>query len=357
MNPSKRLILILLPFLAGSLPASEIIPVVSGGGYQQTALSNSDTAIPVPFARPAHCAGTVASVSVDRIYLQTASALTPSGLFFDGAGGSDVPYYILIKGGDRIGFWYDILDNGEDYVVVDWAGDSVGTHLDDQPFTIRPHWTLGSLLKNGNGYVPTTDIFDLKSLVYFPDTQLTGINRPFSSSFFYADVDGTPEGWYSTSFEGPLNNTILYPDSYIVIRNPADVTTQLQHGGEVRQTPISIPLAVPATTSGHDFYLGTPFACSVLIGQSGLISSGAFEPTTDIFDLQDLLYVYDNSLQLINKPYPEALFYYEDPDGTISGWYTASFVGPLDETFSIHPWNSLMIRKPALTHEWVVWTP
>jgi uncharacterized protein (TIGR02597 family) len=132
--------------------------------------------------------------------------------------------------------------------------------------------------------------------------------------------------WVQVGSANSHNDQILLPDSYFIVRNPG-ATTTLTAMGNVLTGNFTIPLATEAS-SQQDNSIAICRPVSTTLANLGLITSGAFTPTTSPFSVNDELILFNNNQTGVNKagtPY----IYYVSSSGT--GWrLTTDFSTPQD---------------------------
>ena len=151
------------------------------------------------------------------------------------------------------------------------------TSLTLTPSKSTKFWTLGTLFP-----VDTQDTvvessgnlaFQRKSLILTPDTTSEGIKLAPTTSYFLKS-----SGWTSASDLSDANNTILWPDSYFIIRHPSSVTesTTFTSSGSVdTHNQFVIPLST--NMNGYqDNAISIPRPVGLKLSELELISSGAF---------------------------------------------------------------------------------
>jgi uncharacterized protein (TIGR02597 family) len=95
---------------------------------------------------------------------------------------------------------------------------------------------------------------------------------------------------------------------YMIVRHNVATATELVSHGTVLDTGWQSILRRQAADR-QDNLLAVPRPYAVSLNDSGLIESGAFQPSPSRFDIRDRLFVFDNSTVSQNKS-PAGTYYY-----------------------------------------------
>jgi len=194
-------------------------------------------------------------------------------------------------------------------------------------FKVTPYWTLATLFPEGAGVGSTNDVFAIDSLVFVVDNGTYGTNKPASASYFYCSGDAANEvaaGWYDANdaFGVSQNNLVIDPTIMYQIRNGSASDNTVTTTGQVSDVR-SLAL-VPVTTEPNDVNLGIALPVDTSLQNSGLQS--VIQGTSDVFAIDELVYVYDDEGLGQNKPGLVGYFYCsgDAANEVAAGWYDAN---------------------------------
>ena len=315
---------------------------------------------------------TTISPSLERSHLHQANALgissnilTTSGLTADDFVTTQCYLQVVTCAGTPglIGKRFPVDANTTTTITVD-AGvttlQAQGFATGDK-FKVVPYWTLATLFPAGAGVGSTNDVFTIDSLVYAVDNGTYGTNKPASASYFYCSGDesnGVVAGWYDASdaFGASLDNLVIDPTIMYQIRNGAASDNTVTVTGQVPDVK-SLAL-VPVTTEPNDINLGVALPVDTSLQNSGLQS--VIQGTSDVFTIDELVFVYDDVGIGQNKPGSVSYFYCtgDEANGVVAGWYDAAdaFGAPVTENV-LKAGRCITIRKAASGSESVLnWT-
>jgi uncharacterized protein (TIGR02597 family) len=295
--------------LAGAAVASD------PAGFQKlTFLGNSDTIASMPFTRPAAASGTVSSVSENLVTALGAPGWA-TNQFVYAAGTQSNTYYLRFYSGTNEGRFFPITANTTNTLTLNLGGDSLSGVASNDLFSVVPYWTLGTAFPYGKGVFPSTSIFDIKGEILIPAYTNTGINLSAGATYYFLTNTSTGAAAWRLigSSSTNRNDDVLQPHVYMIIRNLVATNVTFTSLGGVIMTKISFPLAVNSTDQ-QDSTVALARPLAVSLDDSGLISSGAFTPTTTIFFLKDQIFCYDDSATNFNKS-AFGTYYYMN-----SGW-------------------------------------
>ena len=298
----------------------------------------SDTILSVPLAKADSFRGAVTSRTGFTI---TVSPSPVWGSF------TAVPHYVQAIDGAQAGVLFDVASNTADTITLVDNG-LTPTGLDaGTKFKIVQYWTLGTLFPASDAnvsFTPSANLLGLtrRTQLLFPNVTGTGINRSSSAIYFFSG-----SSWRNVAAAGvDANNTPILPDSFIIVRNPTTAADglKLTVTGSVNADPISIPLDTTAGTP-NDNFVSMSRPIDVTLNDLGLISSGAFTPSTSVLGLgrKDQLLVFNNANIGINKSASAIYFYY---NGT---WRNVSSAGVDAGLTTIPAGAGVIIRKASGT--------
>jgi uncharacterized protein (TIGR02597 family) len=283
--------------------------------------ANSDTIVGVPFRPNGSQQGTLSAVPTGTDHVSATLTLGGSPGFT--ADEFKDTHYVKFTSGAMDGHYYAITGNTADTLTVDLNGENVPGAAVDDNVIIAQFWTLDSLFPpadattdpatTGHAIVASlgTLAFRRRTSVLLPDMTTTGINLAPNAIFYIHDALWKKAGQGNTDFGA----TILYPDSYFIIRHPAAVTTgtNFKSSGEVESGNMTIPLSTQINEA-QDNFIAIPRPVDVQLNELNLFESGAFVASlgTLAFQRRDQLLVFDNAQQALNKA-PSAIYFH---DGT-----------------------------------------
>ncbi len=292
-------------------------------------LTNSDTIVGVPFRiqgsmrdlvaeTPAEVQGEpdLAEVQLESITLEPGALDT---------------HYLKFDGGTRDGRWYDITANSATSVTIDLNGDTLDGVGEGDAFVITEYWTLDTLFppdqatngweehpENAGEWIPNGHAimasegslaFQRKTLLMLTDGFGEGINRSATKLLYILDNQWRRIGSAAEDF----GNTVLYPDAAFTIRHPSTVShpTIFRSWGEVDTSSQVVPLHT-SDLGQRDAFVALPRPVDLTLSDLNLWESGAFMESAGslAFQRRDLLFMYDNGLQSINKS-ADRIFYHD----------------------------------------------
>ena len=347
---------LLLTVLAVSLPYSPAEGAAANpvGFYNFTFLGNSDTIFSPPMSRSYVFQGGIASVSgTDGQVITVGSQDTPSFVeneFVYQEGVQSDTFYVRITSGTKAGMFYTIDSNTASTLTLDLAGDVIddGSIIAGDTFQIIPYWTLNTLFPDGAGIHPSPTFFP-QSTVLIPDNTTTGINLiPNEIYFYYSGTSFGGSGWRKTGDVSTIQNDfVIFPDSYIIVRNPNLGDTVLDSMGDVPIHALSTPINILAANTPQDNFVSFTVPEPMTLSESQLFESGAFEGSPTLFPV-DTLGVFDNMLRQQNKIFSEIYFYYTGDSFGGPGWRKTGDVLTIHDTTQIFkPGHGYVIRKAA----------
>lgn len=319
-------------------PLQAQVPIPGYAGFVRLPLpGNSDSLISVSFARPSAAMAAVQNTTGNTIAVQGTPGWS-TGQFVHAEGSQPDTYYLLVLSGAKAGTAYTITGNSTNALTVDPEGDSLTDLTTGTRLEIIPYWTLGTLFPNGKGVHASNSETDHATEVLFPDLNATGINPLPAATFYFYNGQWQQVGQGTAN----RNNTIVLPDSHIIVRHNAAEATELFCGGEAISSKLRLPLGVN-TAGKRDNFVGLQRPNAVTLADSQLVTSGAFVASTNPLVRTDELYVYDNTLVKKNKSASAVYFYYNNAWRKVGAPATASF----DTTAVFLPGTGCVIRKNA----------
>jgi len=336
--------------LAAVVPVAAQSVVSDPIGFNKvTCLSNSDTVVGVPFRLQGSLNAKLASAPVtngDSATLTLTATTLTAGAF--------TRHYVKFTSGGKDGYWYDITGNTTNTLTVNLNGDNLAGTATGDAVLIAEFWTLDTLFPPANatesptttGHAivssPSTSPRFRKTQVLLPNVATPdGINQAPSKICYI-----TGGQWVAADASANPGGTILWPDSYLIIRHPGSITTftVFKSCGEVEMGNMVIPLAT-RTDGAQDCYIAVPRPLPLRLNQLNLVESGAFvtSPSTSPRFRKDQILVFDNAQQLINKA-PSAIYYHNGVN-----WLNASNNNAISDTDVIPAGSGFLIHKALTT--------
>ncbi len=325
------------------------------GAMKVTALGNSDTILSVPLHRAADFEGRINSIASNVITVDGTPDWTADQFVYSSPDQTNT-YYVLIASGSKEGSYFTVTANGSSTLTLDLAGDTLDgimtTVADGTGDILRiiPYWTLNTVFPDGEGVHVSTNRFITNSEVLLPDQVTAGINlAPTSTFFYYQGSQLQGDGWYELgNTDVKANDTVLYPDTYFILRNKLSSSTEIVFAGAVQMSGFALPINTLMANEAQDNFVAVTVPVDVTLTDSNLYESGAFTPTTNRFLIQDQLLVFDNTQVAQNKAPSDTYFYYTGSGLAGHGWYK---VGDTTQTVSdqpiFQPGKGYIVRKVA----------
>ena len=260
------------------------------GVITYTANAQSDSRIGSSMLRATSAAGVISSVSGANVTVS-----------FDLPDVTTEAHFIWINSGALEGEWYGITSSTTSTLTVAEDLQAEGLQTGDS-FSILPFWTLGTLFPNGGGVPPSTDIFNPSARIFLYDPNEAGTNLSPNESHFYHDGSSgfLPAGWYNTNSFESSDNVVVNPETYMTLRNSTGNAAELKFFGSV---PVKIfaNTILSSSAETQDNLVNNPYPADMTFANSDLVSSGAVEPSTDLFNPTDRVFLFDSNSTSFNS--------------------------------------------------------
>ncbi|MBX3741326.1 MAG: TIGR02597 family protein [Akkermansiaceae bacterium] len=285
-------------------------------GYTSiSCLPGSDTIVGLPLRLSASAAGALTSAPSTS---GSQAVLTVSGASFGSFAGT---HYVKFKeSATAKGKWFPVASNTADTLTIDLNGVTLSAAIGDK-IEVLKFWTLAELIDPStatdnpattpNAIVASSNIGPTgrKTEVLVPNFLATGINIAPSTVYFIHGGIWKKQGGVNNSF----NNDQLWPDSYIIIRNPASIgsSTKFVVSGEVETGNFEV--AVNTLAAGkQDNFVALPRPIDTKLKDLGLGGTAAFVSSDGIGPTQrkDELLVFNNAAAALNKSASAIYFYH-----------------------------------------------
>ena len=308
----RALSVAILCSIAPALQAQTTATTDPVGFTTTSCLASSDTIIGLPVTRTAEYSGSIVSIAGNVITMSGSPGWT-ANQFVYAAGTQAKTYYVLLGANTsptnpKEGSFYTITANSTNTLTVNLNGDDLSSVPANTQLTIIPYWTLGTVFPAADSsvsFITTTQVFSRQTEILLPDTSSVGFNLPPPFTYFFYNGAWRLVG---TDLAISRNDDVMSPGDYFTVRNKATATALTSLGG-VLMKKITNPLATSAS-SKQDNFVSLLRPVDVKLTDLGLITSGAFTATTQLFNRKDELFTFDNSQTGINKGVAATYFYY-----------------------------------------------
>ncbi len=279
----------------------------------------SDTIIGAPLTKAPVFQGVVSS--------RNGFAITSTGANFGDLASS--PHYVQPVSGSQAGMIFDVASNSADTItLVDNGINPTGLDANTQ-FKVVSYWTLGEIYPasaegvsfTGSG----TSGSSRRTQILFPSLVGSGINRsPASTFFFVTNADPAQAYWRKVGAGAAnFNNEPILPDSYFTVRQTTNSAQNVSLATTVVgsvNTGATVVQLDSVNGSQNDNYVSLGRPTDITLNSLGLITSGAFTPSTGTSGggRRDQLLIISNSVIGQNKS-PSTTYYYIS-NATTTNW-------------------------------------
>jgi uncharacterized protein (TIGR02597 family) len=296
--------LIACVLLGAPLVRAESVYTDPVGVVNITIKGNSDTIIAVPLTPNPDYSGKVTSAASGGA---NAFNLNVTGTTGWAANQFANLYYVRMTSGAKNGMYYTITANTTGQVTVDTAGDNLSTIAANDTFKIFKYWTLATLFPPASAGTPanpltasaSTSPLARQTQILITDPNVSGINNAASAVYYFI----ASSNWYKGGTNQIANDVVLYPDNSLIIRQPANITTDIKwaSSGSVVLGNLAIPLLTKAS-GPQDNAIALTRPVDVKFSELNL--GGAFmdSASTSPLTRRDQLFVFDNTVPGLNKP-------------------------------------------------------
>lgn len=309
-----------------------------------TTLSNSDTIFSTPLARAEVFRGTVGSVASATVTANGTPGWTASAFAY-AAGTQSNTYYLRFRTGAKAGCFYTVTANTTTALTLDLAGDLLTGAAAGDEFALIPYWTLGTVFPAGTAgtaFETSVNAAIRKTEIYFRDLNATGINPPIAANYYFSG--GAWRKFVTGGGTLVFDDTVLPPDSYVIIRNKS-FTGKITVMGGVVTGPQTTPVNSYAANK-QDNFVAFSYPLPVSLLNSGLVntatpSAGAVRSSVNAAVRTDEIYFYDNTVPGINKS-PVAYYY---SNGAWRKFVTGGSVVDVGNDIVFQPGSGIIIRR------------
>jgi uncharacterized protein (TIGR02597 family) len=330
----RFLLLAALPFSAFAASSDPV------GVLRLKLRGNSDTIVSLPLHRPALVEGKLTARDGNTLTLDTEIPALP----LEGA-------FALVMTGALEGAVLPITSSAGSSIVVDPATyDLAAIAPGFELVAVIPFWTLDSAFPAGQGVHASTDILNVRSQILTFSETTAGTNLAASASYFYFAGDGSfAAGWYRFGdFSATRGATRLNPHRYFIVRHPSGtLDTELLLAGNVQMSGARASLGTRTANRAQDNHFTLALPVPISLSDTGLVTSGAFTPSTDILGIKDKLLVFNNSATGRNKSASATYFYFAGDNVFDAGWYRFGDMSQTVGSFALKPGEGFIVRKSA----------
>ena len=285
-------------------------------GFNKVTLTgNANTMVSLPFTQKAVFtgkAGTVVDAGGDGFSVGEDAVVTPAGTSIS-LGSYSSTHYVRFSSGNRDGYYYEIASNSATTLTVMANGDDLSQLAVDDTFSIIPHWTLDTVFPGGEGVYETLFSFNPLTQVFIPDVNSSGENLALDTFFYKGGV------WCrADDVNGNYDGEILYPNTMFVVRHRQAGDTTICASGVVPMGKHVLQFDVLASGK-NDHWISLDRPVPTTLAQSNLVESGAFLESTFSFNPVDVLFVYDESLNIKTYFYLDGMWQRQDALGVDQG--------------------------------------
>lgn len=352
MNVSVRSLPLLILVVAGLISAQESRAQTSVAtnpvGYVQlTCTAASDTIVAVPFTQSSAFVGTVAAVSGSTVTVSGTSVWTANQFVYSGSGSST--YYAQLgpytSGTDpKDGSYYTVVSNGTNTLTLSLNGDNLSTVPVGSQISVIPYWTFGTVFPpsaSGTSFIASASPLVRQTQIFVPNYSGAGDFLAAASTYYFYNGAWRLVGDLASNSH---NDDILIPDGYVTVRNPS-ASTVLTAMGNVLTGNFMIPLATE-TSGPQDNAVAICRPVDTTLNNLGLITSGAFTPSSSPLVRQDQIFVVSNTETALFKAATATYYYYAGTSGT--GWRLVGDLLTTDHGNDVIPAGTgFTIRKVA----------
>ncbi len=304
--------------------------------------ANSDQKLGVPMQQASVLQGQATTVSGTTV---TAGGITAlSGAMF-----------LVVTSGTADGKWEQIATSTAGSLTL---AASIAGFADGDSFSIKPFWTLGSLLPNGGGLPASPDVYDPVASLFLNNPAAVGVNIAPSDPYIYHDGSERTAGWYNANDPdlGLADDTVVSPEIALMVRNSSPSEATLRFVGSVPVSEFSLDV-VKRAAGPQDNLLYNKWPSDVTLGTSGLATSGAVEPSPDVYSPTDVVYILPTDNTGYNTAPSQAYLYHDGSERT-AGWYDINDPDAgVKDTVPIVAGSSLIVRKQAGADATISWNP
>jgi uncharacterized protein (TIGR02597 family) len=286
------------------------------GFVQQANTASADTIQSVPFTQIDVYRGVVGSVAGNVITDANTPGWTAGQWVYENGANSNPhnTYYVIFTTGNNAGAYYTVTNNGTGSLSVDLVPTTLASVSAGDNYRIYPYWTLNTVWPNGAGLITST-VASKKTEVLFPAIGVNGINQPPAPTYFFVASGATTNWEVIGGGASNVNDQIILPDQYFIVRQGAFGPTTNVALGAVPEYPIQIPLYTD-TGSQQDNYIGLYRPASQTLVQSGLSNALVYSTVASKHD--EVLVLSPNG-QAQNSPFNQT-YYIVTATPPDSGW-------------------------------------
>jgi Verrucomicrobium spinosum paralogous family TIGR02597 len=297
---------------------------------------NSDTVVSLPLHRPALVEAQLTDRAGNTLTLDSTIPPLPAG----GA-------YALVMTGSLEGAVLPIASAHHTNITLDPAADDLTALTFNDTLAIIPYWTLDTVFPAGAGAHPSASPTNLSTEIHLFDGQDSGIQLAATGRYFYfAGNASKAAGWYKVgATASPCGSTRLAPGQHFLVRHNIATDSELMVAGAVQMAKFRIPLHLRSANTDQDNLVALPVPTPISLGDSQLVSSGAFVASPSPTNTRDILMVFDNATVARQKVASARYFYFSGNASKPAGWYKIGSTTTTSDDVLLSPGEGFIIRK------------
>jgi uncharacterized protein (TIGR02597 family) len=295
--------------------ATDPVGFVQTFGTSPNCLANSDTKISIPFTRPPEFVGATSAATLNTITVSGTPWMANQFVYV--AGTQPKTYFVLIgphsTTNPKEGRMYQVTSNTANQLTLSVGPDDLSGIAANTQILVIPYHTLSSVFPPadlGVSYINSTSTFVHQTEILIPNYAGVGTNLSTGATYFYNNSHWRKvgEAGFPSRDDEPLEN-----GGFFTVRNAGTATT-LTTLGSVATKKVTIPLVTRANGQ-QDNFVSVVRPIDVALSDLGLISSGAFRPSTSTFVHTDELLVFAHTPAQQNRSAAATYFYFAGGDG------------------------------------------
>ncbi|HEX8078548.1 MAG TPA: TIGR02597 family protein [Chthoniobacterales bacterium] len=317
-------------------------------GNQINCLGNSDTKIAIPFTRPPEFVGATTAAGSNTLTV-SGSPWGANQFQYNAGANQHNTYFVLIgphsSTNPKEGRMYQITSNTANQLTVNNGGDDLSGVAAGTQILVIPYHTLSSIFPAsdaGVSFLSSGSTFIHPTEILIPNYAGVGTNLSTGATYFFYNGH-----WRKVGESGfPDRDDDALPNAgHFTVRNTTATGTTMTTLGSVLTKKVTIPLVTRANGQ-QDNFVSVIRPVDVALSDLGLISSGAFQPSTSTFIHTDELLVFAHAPAQQNRSAAATYFFYSGGDG--AHWRKVGDSGfPNRDADVIPAGDGFVIRKGA----------
>lgn len=268
-------------------------------------------------------------------------------------------YYLKFTSGELEGAWYDIKSNGAYFAEIEIGSSELAKIQAGDKFQIIPHWTLGTLFPNGEGFTKAVTSTNASTLWKYTSweegkgvTTPIGFNKAYLKSYYFRQSGTRVIGWRDAN-NVDSTNEVVEPGSFFKIVQPTNKSAKITINGVIPFTSTSMEVFMTKDENGNypnqDIYYTIPSATDITLNDltETLISSGVFATSKTAMP-NDTISIYMN--QTIGKNVAADYACYYLSRGSVNKWRTTD--GADAGNIVLKAGSVIKLRKKSLSSDY-----